>query len=464
MSLRLDNLLVNAVASRATELLLYGASPVLRVTISGLLAACLVAGASFAQDGRAELRARQDALFQQMIDEPANLTLMFEYAQVSMKLEDYESAISTLERMLIYRKDLTRVRLELAVAYFNIGSYATSEIYFNEVLEDPAVDQAVRDRIALYLGQIEQRTAKNDFSLVANLGITYATNATLGPLDDEVTVGGIDGFVLESDSQAEDDFGIRTLIYGSHSYDLGRPNTDAWETSASLFALEWFDVERGDTIFGRLRTGPRLALDDEQFGKKIRPYIEGQYLNSDGRSTFWGAGGGAEFGMPLSADWSVFADGSAMWFDYEDRRDDEDRLSLRLTGGGAWSPSRAMTARIGGILEADFADEDWNSNIEAGVRASGAYQYDSGFDFVNRNWILSGYADARYRWYAEEDPAIDPDETRREVDLRVGLSHLFAIDGGFGVQLDVEGFRRDANIGNFDLDNLSVTLSAQYRM
>ena len=174
----------------------------------------------------------------------------------------------------------------------------------------------------------------------------------------------------------------------------------------------------------------------------------------------WRVDGGA----PLTPDWSAFADVSALWFDYEDRRDDEDHLSLRLNGGGAWSPSRRMTARLGAILEADFADEDWNSNIEAGLRASGAYQYDSGLSFVSRNWVVSGYADARYRWYEDPDPAIDPDETRRELDLRAGLSHLFAIDGGFGLQLDVEAFRRNANIENFDLDNVSVTLSAQYRM
>ena len=62
------------------------------------------------------LRARQKALFDELIDKPDDLDLMFEYAKVSIQLEDYEAAISTLERMLIYRQDLSRVRLELAVA------------------------------------------------------------------------------------------------------------------------------------------------------------------------------------------------------------------------------------------------------------------------------------------------------------------------------------------------------------
>ena len=132
------------------------------------------------------LRKRQAELFQQLLDQPDNLDLMFEYATISIRLEDYEAAISTLERMLIYRQDLPRVRLELAVAYFNLGSYEAADLYFDQVLADASTPENVRIRIDRYKEAIRFRTRKSAFTGTLNVGLTYATNATLGPDDGQV--------------------------------------------------------------------------------------------------------------------------------------------------------------------------------------------------------------------------------------------------------------------------------------
>ncbi len=160
----------------------------------GLIA---VAPQAIAQnDSTADLRAEQSRLFDRLYEEPSNLDLMFDYAVVSIRLQDYEPAISTLERMLIYRRDLSRVRLELAAAYFNLGSYEVAKHYFNQVLDDPELSGEARERVALYLNEIEGRTKRSSLSLTTNVGITYATNANLGPLSNEVTVGGVPGFAF----------------------------------------------------------------------------------------------------------------------------------------------------------------------------------------------------------------------------------------------------------------------------
>jgi thioredoxin-like negative regulator of GroEL len=52
--------------------------------------------------GPPEVEARREALLQQMIERPSDLDLAFEYAQLSSQVGDYEGAVSTLERMLIY--------------------------------------------------------------------------------------------------------------------------------------------------------------------------------------------------------------------------------------------------------------------------------------------------------------------------------------------------------------------------
>jgi hypothetical protein len=49
-----------------------------------------------------ETAARREALLKEMIARPNDLDLAFEYASLSSQAGDYEGAISTLERMLIY--------------------------------------------------------------------------------------------------------------------------------------------------------------------------------------------------------------------------------------------------------------------------------------------------------------------------------------------------------------------------
>ncbi|MGD1923734.1 MAG: tetratricopeptide repeat protein [Paracoccaceae bacterium] len=411
----------------------------------------------------AELLVQQESLAQQLFQDPANIELMFAHASVSIKLRDYESAITTLERLLIFERDLTRVRLELGVAYFNLGSYAVARLYLNQVLQDPALPDDSRELVASYLSAIDARTAENRLSVVVNVGTTYATNANLGPADDTVTIGGVPGFVLLANGRSQEDYGARILVYGAHELDMGRSNDDSWNTDFSLFALRYGDVEQGNTVAARVRTGPWLNLTDESNGLRVRPYYEGSYLNSGDETVYFGNFAGAEVVTPLTEDWLGFGDFSVGYLAYSTDREAEDRFGVRFQAGAAVQPLRGFIGRVSLISEYYDASEARNSSIEFGGRLSGQYSYDPMLDFISARWALSLFADARYRIYQSADSFIDPNRTRREFDARGGLSHLFAIDRNFGVQLDVEGFFRDANIQNFDLDNQSVTLSLQYR-
>src|SRR4029077_17858000 len=59
---------------------------------------------------RAELQAEYDKLFAELLQHPTDLDLMFTFAAVAARLGNYESAISTLERMLLLNRDLPRVK------------------------------------------------------------------------------------------------------------------------------------------------------------------------------------------------------------------------------------------------------------------------------------------------------------------------------------------------------------------
>lgn len=418
-----------------------------------------------AAEAKRDLRERQKALFEQLLAEPDNIDLMFTYARVSIDLEDYEAAISTLERLLIYRQDIPLVRLELAVAYFNLGSYEVAKLYFEQALDEPDLPARAAARIKPYMEAIEFHTRTSAFSVVANAGITYSTNANLGPDSGLIRVDGFGGLVPLVSGRKESDAGFRVLVNATHLYDLERPNDDVWKTDVSAFGIRYFEVETGDVGYTRLRSGPRLSLTDAQFGPKLRPYVEGQYLSSNDRGLYGAYGVGAEYTDTLSPFLSVYADAGLRYRNYFRKEfTGEDAHNVYLSGGVAYIPTRDLILRAGASVEHEAADFDFNSNFELGLRGSAEYQYDPGIDWVDRKWSISGFAEVRGRWYDTSNSFIAQGTDRQDLDVRGGLTHVFALSDGFGIQFDVDGLLRQSNIVNFDLDNISGTLSLQYRM
>ncbi|MEM7670147.1 MAG: tetratricopeptide repeat protein, partial [Pseudomonadota bacterium] len=181
------------------------------VAVTGVLLVCLSTQVN-AQSGTGliadsgDLRARQSQLFQELQGRPDDLDLMALYAKVSIELEDYEAAISTLERMLIYRQDLPQVRRELGVAYFNLGSYQAAKLYLTQVVDEPDLPPDVRANVEAYLAEIESRTRENRLEFTASTGIIHSTNANFGPEGLLVTPVGLLPVVQ---GEAEADTGVR---------------------------------------------------------------------------------------------------------------------------------------------------------------------------------------------------------------------------------------------------------------
>lgn len=408
-----------------------------------------------------DLRARQAELFDQLLLRPDDLDLMFEYARVSMRLEDYEAAISTLERMLIFKRDLPRVRLELGAAYFNLGSYEVAKLYFDRVLEAPSVPENVRERVQRYLDVIETRTQISSISGTVSVGGIFSSNANLGPLENTVQFVGIPVSVSPS-SEAESDVGLRVLATLTHTYDLQRQNTDAWITQGSFYGLRYQDQDAGDLDFLQVRTGPRLSLDEQTFGPKLRPFVEGQYLRADDEPFYGSIGAGLEYTDTLSDDFSIFSDVKVEYREFFQNREDEDAVRGRLGLGVGYIPVRDVLLRAQAFGEIESAEADFNSNFEVGLRLSAAYQYDVPIAWVDRKWLFTGYVEATHREFDTADVIVNPDVAREDDDFRAGFSHIFALQQGFSLQLDVDALKRDSSLPNFELENVSTALSLRY--
>lgn len=415
------------------------------------------ASAAAAQDREADLRARQEQIYAAMLAAPDDLDLMFEHALTSIELRDFEAAINTLERMLIYNPNLSRAKVELGAAYFRLGAYENARYYFDDVLANDGPPPEVARRIHVFLDEIDKRTQISGFSGVASFGVVYSSNANLGPSNSNIVVLGVQG-TLNDEFVEADDIGFRASLQGQHYYDLGRPNDDVWLTDVSLFSLHYVSETSGDLDNIAIYTGPRLGLDDKRFGPKIRPFLSLEALRSDNDLLYYGVGLGAEYTDTLTETVNVFGAVESKWREY-DERNDFDGSSHRIGAGASYSPDADTSFSALTYFETDQAAKNYNTNYETGLRLAAVHRYDSGLDFTDRLWSISGFAGATYRWYDDADPIVDPNRKRHDVDLQAGIANTFHLTGGWFVQAEADYLYRNSNLKNFDLKNFGAALS-----
>jgi len=405
-----------------------------------------------------DLRTQQEALFEAMLQAPDDLEIMFNHALVSIELQDFEAAISTLERMLIFNPGLNRAKVELGAAYFKLGAYENARFYFEDALASGDAPPEVEGRISRFLDEIDKRTAKTGFFGVATVGVTYSSNANLGPSDSEILLNS-EVAQLADEFIASQDIGVRASVYGSHFYDLDQPDGDLWQTDATFFSVHYLDETAGDIDTIQLRTGPRLSLDNENFGPKLRPFLELDGLRSNNETLYATIGGGVEYTDTINERTNIFASFHTAWREYFQGRNEFDGSTHNLLVGARYGVNKNFGI-IGSIYgETDQTRVAANTNYEVGARLNASYNYDSGFDFTDRLWSLSGYAQVAYRKYDEPDPQFDTNIKRRDYDFRAGVSHVFHFREGWFAQADADFLLRDSNIPNFDIDSIGVTMS-----
>ncbi len=413
-----------------------------------------------AQDTKDALRAEQTALFDAMSADVQNLDLMFRYAGVSARLQDYEAAISTLERMLVFVPDLPRVQLELGALYFNIGSYVIAERYFRNVLEADDLPAPVRARIARFRDEIVERTRKHRFSGKLETGLIHDSNAALGPTDREALLFG--RRAIRTGDLGESDTGVQVLAQITHRYDFGGQGNEFWRTDASFSGRRYQDVDEGASESFFLRTGPQLALDDTNFGPKIRPFLDATHVRIDDGRLYNEGGIGFEYVEIFSNQWSAFGSARAAIREHTSNRVDEDGAILNVTAGLVWTPLRdlVVTGTLG--VGSDRAKADFESNSEASIRVAASFDYDPGLAIAGGKWRLSGYASAAFRAYDAPNPIVTARETREDTDLRFGIRNVFKFHKGFYAALDASVLDRRSTISNFELDNIGVSAVLGY--
>ncbi|MBM3517149.1 MAG: hypothetical protein FJX56_04535 [Alphaproteobacteria bacterium] len=437
------------------------------------LATALIVGApvAVAQDtDREALEREYDALFQQLFRKPSDLDATFKFAEMAVRLGNYEAAISALERMLLYNPNLPRVRLELGVLYFRIGSYAMSRIYLDRAIADPGVPDDVRKRVELFLAEIDRLLLPSELDGTLTGGVRWQSNANAGPDSPAVRALGLavalgDQFTQSSDANVFLGGGLR------HRYEFRNEMGVALETNGFAFGTRHRDESNLHLFLISIDSGPRAPFVPEWFEKAtVRPYvmIDQIWLGDEHHQQSAGVGVNLTKAYEINLTTEVDLRLRALDFDSSLSRPDNSeqsgyeeqvRLAFNYAHTGRWL--------IGGFarLTAHHADEDrhTNSEMEFGLNTAVLYAAPVTIGPSTDPWTTQVSATRSYANYDEPDPLVEPAVSRRDQGTTVTLLTAVPVNDAWTVVATLQRTVNNANIPNFELTNNLVSLAASYR-
>jgi tetratricopeptide repeat protein len=443
-----------------------------------LLATIAPARVSADTPDRAALLAKQDALFQQMLDNPSNLDVTFAYADVSAELGDNEAAVSALERMLLFNPNLPRVDLELGVLYFRMGSFKAAESYFNKAKSfNPPAD--VTARVDEYLSKIHAADKTSQFSGYIFTGVQYQTDANVAP--GSPLIHSPIGDVLLSNQFVKghdvDLFGSGSFLY---SYDLGTQSGDTLEVGGTGYGNHYFRFNRLDLDLGEITAGPRLRYRDLSIpfvqSATFKPYVIVNEVGLGEEQYFWTYGAGLEATAML---WSDLA----AKLIYEARVKNFSNAATRPLSRGlngvdnlvSLDLSKPIAVNQTVSAQLDYLDQDTRLGFYANktYSISGGYQirYQSPFDWFNFPMETVAFGSRSWSDYHQPDPCCNTSgsafifspSSRFDRHWRFGITQTINITDNIALILQLQRDIVSSNLSIYAYTSNAVLFGPQIR-
>ncbi len=412
------------------------------------------------------INARRGVLFTQMMAQPANIELAFEYATLSSEAGDIEGAISTLERMLIFAPDLARLKLELGALYFRLGSYETARGYFDGVLQLTEVPPDVRDQASLYLGAIGEKTETSSFHGSVAMGVRYQTNANDGLSNGSFFLPGYP-YPYYVDPAIRSKADSNAFVTGQFHYHYMLPSQgDAFDVNLLTYGSFYSDLHRNNTLLAELTFGPDFSLG--RFGipnadLSIYGILGGVAL--DGATYQRSIGAGAKLGEVFDAKNRGELRFEYRYLDYDDsdlRPSAADRSGNRYDTSAYFQHSFNDRFSVFGLLNAarQFADADYRSFWEAGASVGFNYAFDSPLaSLLPGRWTATVSGGMLRRRFDEADPAAFTSAKERDTEKFIygGLTVPFADKWAMQTGVSYRDF--DSNYGLYSFHGVGVSVA-----
>ena len=436
---------------------------------------------TISDEDRTRLEAEKASLFAQMLRDPANLDVAFAYADVSGRLGDYEAAVSTLERMLLFNPNLARVQLELGALYFRMGSYALARAYFaRAVAADPPPE--VRARIDQYLAEIEKSESRHHVTGYVFFGGQYQSDANVAP-GSPLILSPIGPVLLNNQftKQASgSQFGSGSVLY---SYDLGTQNRDTLDVTGVGYLNHYVNpaVTRLDLSLLEVTAGPRFNFPNGGLlGEKpasVKPYIIGDEAGLGWNQYFAAIGTGIEYDQIV---WNDLALKSVFEFRHKGFTNAPDRpLSTGLGGSDklvSLSATKPITPNSTLNLQFDYLDQTtqlpFYTNNSYAVAGTYWVRYEDPIGITPRPWETSLFLGRAWSNYGAPDPCCNTNSnpalffsassqlTQR---WRFGVSQTLLVAANTAIVLQLERDIVSSNLPLYAYTNTSVLLGPQIR-
>lgn len=433
------------------------------LVFSALVGLCAQTAIASAQDA-----AEQQRLFEQMLRQPTNHDLTFEFVRVATVRGDYEAAIGALERLMFYNPKLTRVKYELGALYFRLGSYEMAKRYFREALASPDLDPVTRVRIETYLPDAEKQTQASRLSGFVQTGIRSQSNASFAPSTGTIRLGGQDLALLPT-AQKKSDINWFGLAGISHDYDLGNQRGDMLETRFVGYLTQQQHFDQLNVGLFDISFGPRLALSPEHLpGVTIKPYVVGGNTWIDGKSYMSSAGAGVGIKVPVN-------DRFTFGPDFEWRRADfktNDPVPVSGFNSGDWyTAALAGSYRIAqginldarGLYRRGDSSFVFQSFDQWAAEAAITFEFAPPWATIPRNWSIAPFVKFIETRFDAPNPNIDPLTARRDQQWSFGAMFNAPITRTFGVSAAIQYDHINSSLPNYQLENFSVMFGPTVR-
>jgi len=415
---------------------------------------------------KAQLEARRKLLFQQMLADPTNLDVAFEFAGISARVGDVEAAIATLERMLIFAPGLPRLQLELGVLYFRAGAYETARSYFDNALKAPSVPDIVKARVGPYLAEIDNRTKGYTVHGTLQSGYRYQTNANSGPNDRTILLGGLP-FTLDDTAAGIPDYNKFVTASVNLSIDLQNQG-DRFNVNFLGYGA-WYEQRNDiDTVLAELKAGPLIDL--ARFGMKnsaFGVYGVGSGLLLGGDPYLEAIGGGTTFSTLLTPRTRLSVQDE---YRREEYLNSDRRPTASLRSGHRVFGNARLQQQIGDRFqifaafqgERRFTEVDYFDVWEWGVSTGWVLAFNGPNAKQPDPWTVGLSGGYLKRDYDGPDPTVDSNPEWDKEHYLVGTFTMPLFDG-WGVQAQ-GGFREvDSNYPLRNFQNIHSSVAVQKR-
>lgn len=374
------------------------------------------------------------------------LTYDFTRARILMALGKYRSAVPILTNLVNRYPTLTRIRLELARCFFEIGDNENARSQF-ELAAAKTIDPAVQYNIQRYLTLLQTRQHWHGSFMFS---ISEESNVSRGTSSRVIIINGLP-FTLSDDAREESGRGINyfaTLSYRrplSEHYGVNIasrlwlndfPGRNFDDSTLEFFPALRRNLKRGEIDFGpialfRWNRGHSLGTDS---GVRIAAYLRwaSQWI-TDGEVT--------ALRHDLSHRYNDIYEGQSL----------RARLRLRyLLSSSAWLGASASGAD-------NDAQRDWLDYESHGKSGEAYMEVPFGVTFLLRHRLTTTHYDAPHPFFGRNRK----DETRF-TSLTIGL-RKFAIRQLYPSFI-LSSERRNSNftVNRFENESLSFSLSQTF--